>query len=237
MKKEVYKRHIENFDNHWWFQGRKHVIKKVIEKSFKKRKIKILDFGAGSGVNLSMLSRFGSVSIYEPHKKTQKFLEKKYSSKKFNILTKLNNNKYDLILLADVLEHIKKDKDQIKKLSNSLKKEGKIFITVPAFNCLFTKKDIVLGHYRRYNISQLKKIFKNFKINKLSYFNFFLFLPISISLILLKFLKTDFIDSVEKKPNIVLNKILYLIFKLESNLINIFNFPIGVSILGVFQKK
>ena len=161
----------------------------------------------------------------------------KYSSKKFNILTKLNNNKYDLILLADVLEHIKKDKDQIKKLSKSLKKEGKIFITVPAFNCLFTKKDIVLGHYRRYNISQLKKIFKNFKINKLSYFNFFLFLPISISLILLKFLKTDFIDSVEKKPNIVLNKILYLIFNLESNLINIFNFPIGVSILGVFQKN
>ena len=83
----------------------------------------------------------------------------------------------------------------------------------------------------------IKKIFKNFKINKLSYFNFFLFLPISISLILLKFLKTDFIDSVEKKPNIVLNKILYLIFNLESNLINIFNFPVGVSILGVFQKN
>ena len=31
------------------------------------------------------------------------------SGKKFNILTKLNKNKYDLILLADVLEHIKKE--------------------------------------------------------------------------------------------------------------------------------
>ena len=77
MKKEVYKRHIENFDNHWWFQGRKHVIEKIIEKNFDKKKLKILDFGAGSGVNLSMLSRFGRVNIYEPHKKTQKFLKKK----------------------------------------------------------------------------------------------------------------------------------------------------------------
>jgi len=237
MRKEVYKRHIENFDNHWWFQGRKHVIEKVIEKIFKKKKLKILDFGAGSGVNLSMLSRFGKVNIYEPHKKTQKFLRKKYSGKKFNILTKLKKNKYDLILLADVLEHIKKDKKKIKKLSKNLKKEGKIFITVPAFHCLFTNKDVVLGHYRRYSISQIKRIFKNFKIKKLSYFNFFLFLPISISLILLKFLKTDFIDSVEKKPNIILNKILYLILNLESKIINIFDFPIGISILGVFEKK
>ena len=237
MRKEVYKRHIENFDNHWWFQGRKHVIEKVREKIFKKKKLKILDFGAGSGVNLSMLSRFGKVNIYEPHKKTQKFLRKKYSGKKFNILTKLKKNKYDLILLTDVLEHIKKDKKKIKKLSKNLKKEGKIFITVPAFHCLFTNKDVVLGHYRRYSISQIKRIFKNFKIKKLSYFNFFLFLPISISLILLKFLKTDFIDSVEKKPNIILNKILYLIFNLESKIINIFDFPIGVAILGVFEKK
>ena len=52
-----------------------------------------------------------------------------------------------------------------------------------------------------------------------------------------KFLKTDFIDSVEKKPNIILNKILYLIFNLESKIINIFDFPIGISILGVFEKK
>ena len=102
---------------------------------------------------------------------------------------------------------------------------------------MFTNKDVVLGHYRRYSISQIKRIFKNFKIKKLSYFNFFLFLPISISLILLKFLKTDFIDSVEKKPNIILNKILYLIFNLESKIINIFDFPIGISILGVFEKK
>ena len=68
-------------------------------------------------------------------------------------------------------------------------KNGKILITVPAFQGLFTHKDIVLNHYRRYNTSRIKKVFKNFIILKLSYFNFFLFLPLSLSLLILKTLK------------------------------------------------
>tara|TARA_B100001175_G_C19326964_1_gene550542 strand:- start:52 stop:765 length:714 start_codon:yes stop_codon:yes gene_type:complete len=236
MRKDVYKRHIENFDNHWWFESRKNIIEKIIQKNFK-RKINILDYGAGSGVNINMLSKFGKVNIYEPHKQTTNYLLNKYSGKKFKILKKISNKKYDLIVLADVLEHIKKDKKKIEELSKKLKKNGKILITVPAFKILFTKKDIILGHYRRYSISEIKKIFKEFKIIKLSYFNFFLFFPISVSLIIYKLLKSDFIDSVEKKPNSFLNFTLYSIFNFENKLINLFNFPFGVSILGVFEKN
>ena len=236
MRKDVYKRHIENFDNHWWFESRKNIIEKIIQKNFK-RKINILDYGAGSGVNINMLSKFGKVNIYEPHKQTTNYLLKKYSGKKFKILKKISNKKYDLIVLADVLEHIKKDKKKIEELSKKLKKNGKILITVPAFKILFTKKDIILGHYRRYSISEIKKIFKEFKIIKINYFNFFLFFPISVSLIIYKLLKSDFIDSVEKKPNSFLNFTLYSIFNFENKLINLFNFPFGISILGVFEKN
>ena len=136
-----------------------------------------------------------------------------------------------------MLEHIKKDKKKIKELSGKLKKNGKILITVPAYKILFTKKDIILGHYRRYTINEIKNIFKKFKVKKLSYFNFFLFLPISISLIFYKILKSDFIDSVEKKPNSLINFLLFSIFNFESKMINIFNFPFGISILGVFEKN
>ena len=153
------------------------------------------------------------------------------------ILKKISNQKYDLIVLADVLEHIKKDKNKIKELSGKLKKNKKILITVPAYKILFTKKDITLGHYRRYTINEIKNIFKKFKVKKLSYFNFFLFFPISISLIFYKILKSDFIDSVETKPNSLINFLLYSIFNFESKIINIFNFPFVISILGVFEKN
>ena len=73
MKNEVYLRHIENYRDHWWFQSRKNIIEKIIKKNTKKKKLKILDFGSGSGVNLSMLSKYGHVSIFETHKETQKY--------------------------------------------------------------------------------------------------------------------------------------------------------------------
>ena len=61
MRKDVYKRHIENFDNHWWFESRKNIIEKTLKKYIYK-KINILDYGAGSGVNVGMLSKFGPVN-------------------------------------------------------------------------------------------------------------------------------------------------------------------------------
>ena len=45
----------------------------------------------------------------------------------------------------------------MKDLKKFLKKDGHILITVPAYQFLFSKKDEVLGHYRRYNKKLLKK--------------------------------------------------------------------------------
>ena len=237
MKNEVYLRHIKNYQDHWWFQSRKNIIEKIIKKNAKKKNLKILDFGSGSGVNLYMLSKYGHVSIFETHKETQKYLKNLYKGTKFQVINSLNTHKFDLILMADVLEHIKNDKKQIELLFKKLKKNGKILLTVPAFKYLFTHKDIILGHYRRYNIREIKEIFKKFKVLKLTYFNFFLFIPIALSLIFFKILKSNFIDSVEKKPNYIINFIMFIIFNAESKVINIFNFPFGISILGLFEKK
>ena len=133
-----------------------------------------MDFGSGSGVNIKMLSKFGFVSIYEPHKLTNKYLKKRFNNKnKYKILKDLDKSKFDLIVMADVLEHIKNDKKIIKKLSKNLNKEGHILLTVPAYNFLFSKKDEILGHFRRYKKREIKEIFYRYKALKLSYFNFF----------------------------------------------------------------
>mgnify|MGYP001501047358 CR=1 FL=1 len=236
MQKEVYTRHIQNFSNHWWFQARKNIIYSVLKK-FSKKKIKILDFGAGSGVNLDMLSKFGEVNIYEPNKIAKKYLKKEYNKKNFKILNTFKNKKFDLIILADVLEHIKNDKSIINNLSKTLNQKGHILITVPAYNFLFSKKDIILKHYRRYSKGKITEVFKDFKVKKLTFFNFYLFLPLSIIIIIMKFLNINFIDNVEKVPKRLLNTILFKIFVSEIKLLNFINLPFGLSILGLFQKK
>ena len=237
MKPDVYKRHIKNFSNHWWFQARKKIIGSIISKNFK-RKLNILDFGSGSGVNIKMLSKFGFVNIYEPHLKTTKYLKLKYqNAKKFKVLKKIGKNKFDLIILADVLEHIRYDKKELKKLSENLNKNGHILITVPAYKFLFSIKDKILGHHRRYNKNQISSLFKNFDTIKLTHFNFFLFVPISLIIIFFKILNINFIKKVESSPNFFTNKILFSIFMIEKKLIQFLDLPFGISLLGLFKKN
>tara|TARA_B100000767_G_scaffold265597_1_gene281845 strand:- start:899 stop:1612 length:714 start_codon:yes stop_codon:yes gene_type:complete len=237
MRSSVYKRHIDNFSNHWWFQARKKIIEIIIKTKLRKD-LCILDFGAGSGVNVEMLSKFGFVNIYEPHKKTKKYLQTKYiNKKKFRVLNKINNMKFDLIILADVLEHIRNDKDLIMKLNKSLNQNGHILITVPAYKFLFSSKDTVLKHFRRYNKQEIKEIFKQFNTIKLTYFNFFLFLPITLTIVFCKIFKMNFIKTVENSPSYLINKLLFNIFIIETKIVNILNLSFGMSILGLFKKK
>ena len=89
-----------------------------------------------------------------------------------------------------------------------LKKDGYILITVPAYQFLYSKKDKVLGHYRRYNKKSLRNELDAFKIKKISYFNTFLFFPIMLITIMNKIFNRDYIRKVETTPNFFLNYIL-----------------------------
>tara|TARA_B100000780_G_scaffold205091_1_gene145730 strand:- start:807 stop:1523 length:717 start_codon:yes stop_codon:yes gene_type:complete len=237
MEKSVYLRHIDNENKHWWFKARREILKSQIKLNCKKR-ISILDFGSGSGTNINMLSDFGKVDVYEKDKTTSNFLKKRYTKKGIKIIKEcFSNKKYDLILAADVIEHIKNDKKIIKKLHKILKKNGLIIVTVPAFQFLYSKKDEVLKHFRRYNSVNLRKLFNSkFKIIKLSYYNFLLFIPITITIMFFKFFNIQFIDSVEKKPNNIINTIFYQIFKIEKYILKYLCLPFGVSILSIFKK-
>ena len=84
MEPEVYLRHIENEEAHWWFKARRAIIYSIIKNNinFESKKINILDYGAGSGTNISMLNKFGCVHVYEKDEKTSRFLKEKF--KNFN---------------------------------------------------------------------------------------------------------------------------------------------------------
>ena len=231
MNNKTFSRQIKNQEKHWWFQARKEIIDQIISNMGLKKKNNILDFGAGSGVNLDMLEKYGLVDVHEQNKYAKKIIQKKHKKiKNLYSTLKIKKNFYDLILVADVIEHIKKPKNLLKDLKKFLKKDGYILITVPAYEFLFSKKDEVLGHYRRYNKKLLKKELSGFKVENISYFNTFLSIPIIIMTMLNKFLKRDYIKQVETTPNFILNKLCYIIFASEKYFIKYFNLPFGISI-------
>ena len=231
MNNKTFSRQIKNQERHWWFQARKQIIDQIISNIKLKKKNNILDFGSGSGVNLNMLEKYGLVDIHEKNKFARIAIKNKNKKiKNLYSTLKIKKNFYDLILIADVIEHVRQPKNLLRNLKKFLKKDGRILITVPAYQFLFSKKDEALGHYRRYNKKILKNELTEFNIEKISHFNTLLCIPIIIMTLLNKFLKRDYIKQVETTPNFFINKLCFIIFAAEKYFIKYLNLPFGISI-------
>ncbi|MFX1277126.1 MAG: class I SAM-dependent methyltransferase [Promethearchaeota archaeon] len=66
---------------------------------------------------------------------------------------------FDFLSALSVLEHVKNDKQAISEISRIMKKEGIVIITVPHGMKYFTTQDKLIGHYRRYETSQIVDLF------------------------------------------------------------------------------
>ena len=80
------------------------------------------------------------------------------------------NQKFDCILLMDVIEHIEDPSELIMQAKESLNQNGKILINVPAFQHLYSKFDRDVGHIRRYNKKTFLDTMKQIPENKISLF-------------------------------------------------------------------
>jgi SAM-dependent methyltransferase len=96
-----------------------------------------------------------------------------------NSWSDINEQKYDLILLFDVLEHVKNDSVFLNEVTEKFMSENSYsLITAPFHRFLFGNHDIFLGHFRRYNFFTFRKLSKesNLEIIKQGQFFFMPFL-------------------------------------------------------------
>lgn len=102
---------------------------------------------------------------------------------------------------------------------------------------LWSNHDVVHHHKRRYTLSELKKklSYAGFKVEKISYYNSILFIPIFITRQIHRLLKIES-GSDAKMPNKLINFILKSIFSFERYILKIFNMHFGVSIIAVIKK-
>ena len=229
---------------YWWHVGRRYFLDKLLKKyssdSIKNKKI--VDFGCGMGGNYKFLSKYGKVVGVDSSKISIDYCKKEKQQIKLTngVNLPFENDSIDLLTSFDALEHIKDDRAMIKEYLRVLKSGGKIFITVPAYTFMWSDHDEVLGHYRRYNVNQLKNKFDESKFTsiKTSYYVCFLF-PI---ILIFRIYRIIFSRYLIKKTSYIslpknLNNLLTLTIKAESFLSNKFNLPFGCSVVAVFEKK
>lgn len=235
-EKEIIKAHKLESEN-WWYKGRRDILQCLMPAKVKT----VFEVGTGSGETVLKLKEMGlQVSGIDISKLAVQFAKKrKLNIKCIGIEDYAFTNKYDLVLVMDVLEHIKNDGKILKKISQVTEY---IFITVPAFQFLFGPHDHLCHHYHRYNIKGFEKLLSSagYKIIKISYWNFFLFIPS----LFLKIAKKIFYKNSTVNGNsdlielpTLLNSIFYNLTKLENILITKgVKLPLGTSIICLAKK-
>ena len=135
---------------------------------------KIIDFGAGIGtLSLIFRNKYKKDPLcIEIDPLNKRYLEKR-NLKYYDNLDNLSKTA-DLIFSSNVLEHIKDDLQIMKSFNRSLKENGKLYLFVPAKMILWTKLDEIVGHYRRYEISNIKSLAlqTGFEIERIHYADF-----------------------------------------------------------------
>jgi SAM-dependent methyltransferase len=241
MESQMYQEMMEVEDKHWWFVARRSIIEQVIKKLNLPANAEIFEAGCGTGGNLAMLSHHGKVYGMELDETAQNFAnDLKIGEIQPGFLP--NNipfpeQKFDLIVLLDVLEHLEEDTASLQALSAKLKPSGWLLITVPAYPWLWSKHDELLHHQRRYLLNNLRQIVgsADYNINFASYFNSVLFPVIAVALLLQKLFNKG--GNEQNIPPKLINQILTFLFGIERYLIGRLSIPFGVSILLLAQKN
>lgn len=136
--------------------------------------MQIADFGAGEGYIAEEVEKHCRCHVLcvEPADNLQKFYVGKMH---YQSLTEIADETLDYIYSLNVLEHIEDDAAIINLFYEKLRRNGKIFLYLPAFKVLYSSMDEKVGHYRRYDKLTLKKLFADdnkWQIKKLYYADF-----------------------------------------------------------------
>lgn len=242
MHNDCFRTMYEVEERHWWFKGKFAIALMLLSRAGAPGK-KILDIGCGTGLFSKMLIEKG----YDVTSLDFSPVALDYSRRRglANLVTgdalklPFPDNFFDAAFALDILEHIEDEDAALREWKRVLKSNGILIVFVPAFAFLWGPQDEKLEHKRRYTKEFLrKKLGNSLFVEKISYFNTLLFLPVLLSRYLFRFFpqllkNRDELDITSKWLNFFLG----LIFSLEKIYFTKFSFPFGVSLLSVSRKK
>jgi SAM-dependent methyltransferase len=240
MDRVIYERMAETQQVHWWFAGRRLILSHLLDSLRLSPKSRILEVGCGTGANIPMLHKFGSVAAVEldsfarDHVRAAMKIEVAPGSLPDDL--PYADRKFDLICLFDVLEHVERDQEALCNLRKRLAPKGLLIITVPACQWLYSSHDVQHHHYRRYTARQLRTMANAAGLRpiRVGYYNTVLFPLALIRRLAEKLLNLRPIDD-SALPGSLLNHFLCRAFSLEARVIRNWFFPVGLSVVGLFR--
>jgi SAM-dependent methyltransferase len=168
-------------DNSFWFRHRNEVITALVTRI--SRSATFFDIGGGNGcVSYALQSAGIEVVLVEPGPRgAQNAMGRGVRTVVQSTLEDAGFAPRSLPSagLFDVVEHIDNDAEFLSLIHNYLQPNGTLYLTVPAYNFLWSNDDVNAGHFRRYTVPALSRLLTacGFRIEYSSYLFSFLVPP------------------------------------------------------------
>lgn len=151
---------LEMDEYHWWYRGRRWILRAELSALSLPAGARVLDAGCGSGRTLLELQRYGQVSGIELSPQAAEIARGRGDyDVRIGRLEELpwEADSFDLVTCMDVIEHTPDDRRTLAELRRVCKPGGWLFLTVPAYQSLWSVHDEVNHHYRRYDRRMLRE--------------------------------------------------------------------------------
>jgi SAM-dependent methyltransferase len=185
MDADVFRVHAEAEQNHWWFSGRRRILRAVVEAVVPpKQERRIVDLGCGVGATAPAFHPEYTYIGVEPSAIAVDFARAAHPGVEFHVGTAASAtadlSRAAVVLLTDVIEHVADDRGLLAETIGPMTPGSWLLVTVPARMELWSPHDVALGHYRRYDVKTLRNAWSGLPVREvlLSYFNARLYAPV-----------------------------------------------------------
>jgi SAM-dependent methyltransferase len=171
-------------DRHWWYRGRRRVLRATLDGLEPASPCRILDAGCGSGRTLDDLADYGDACGVDLSPAAVDATRARGHEAHVGSVADLpfDDACFDLVTCLDVVEHTADDRRTLGELRRVTRPGGVLLLTVPAHPTLWSAHDEANLHYRRYTRGSLidAAVETDWEVAESTYFNAALLAPAAV---------------------------------------------------------
>lgn len=142
--------------SHWYYVAKGRAVRAMLGDL---RIDEVLDVGAGSGIFSRQLLDAGvcdrAVCVDPGYAEERSEL---HNGRVIAFTRAVEDVAQRLVLVMDVIEHVDDDVGLLRSYAERMPRGGRVLVTVPAFQCLWSGHDVFLEHRRRYTRAGLQAV-------------------------------------------------------------------------------
>lgn len=177
MHPDLFRLHAENESRHWWFVARRRIVTRLVHAVLRPGEGRtVVDVGCGTGATLAALADDYVCAGFDTSADAIAWARRRFPHVRFErgaIPDALQGTAADLVLVMDVMEHVRDDFLLLSQLLATVPPGAHVLVTVPADVALWSPHDVAFAHFRRYDRARLTALWEGLPVSVrlLSHFN------------------------------------------------------------------